>query len=75
MTTGKGDLVINAAKRSGTVFLYDEDNRNVIYTADIDRGNSFKYDDNKGFIYVNSKRIAAVKVPKGHTASLYFGEH
>ena len=75
LTTGKGDLVINAAKRAGTVFLYDEDNRNVIYTADIDRGNSFKYDDSNGFIYVNSKRIAAVKVPRGHTASLYFGEH
>jgi hypothetical protein len=74
-TTGKGDLVINAAKRAGTVYVYDEDNRNVIYTADIDRGNSFKYEDAKGFIYVNSKRIASVKVPKGHTLSLYFGEH
>jgi hypothetical protein len=75
LSTSKGDLVINAAKRAGTVFLYDEDNRNVIYTADIDHGNSFKYSADKGFIYVNSKRIAAVKVPQGHTLSLYFGEH
>ena len=28
-----------------------------------------------GIIYVNSKRIAAVKVPRGHTLSLYFDEH
>jgi hypothetical protein len=74
-TSGRGDLVINAAKKGGKVFVYDEDNRNVIYTADIDRGNSFKYDADKGFIYVNSKRIAAVKVPRGHTLSLYFDEH
>jgi hypothetical protein len=72
LTSGRGDLAINAAPGRGTVYLYDEDNRNVIYTTDLDRGNSYKIDVSKGIIYVNSKRNADVKVPRGHTLSLYY---
>jgi hypothetical protein len=75
LASGRGDLVINAAPKRGTVFIYDEDNRNVIYTADLDRGNSLKLDVSKGTLYVNSKRYADVKVPRGHTLSLYLGDH
>src|SRR5206468_11314274 len=71
ITSGRGDLVINAAKHAGTVYIYDEDNRNVIYTVDIDRGNSLKLNVSNGTVYANSKRVAAVKVPRGHTLSLY----
>ena len=70
-----GDLVINASKSQGTVYIYDEDNRNVIYTADLDHGNSLKLDVSKGIIYVNSKKYAEVKVPHGHTLSLYMSGH
>ncbi len=75
LTSGRGDLVINASKTQGTVYIYDEDNRNVIYTADLDKGNSLKLDVSNGIIYVNSKKYAAVKVPRGHTLSLYMGGH
>lgn len=75
ISSGKGDLAINAARRGGKVFIYDEDNRNVIYAADIDRGNSFKLQLNNGTVYVNSKKIANVNTPRGHTLSLYIDEH
>jgi hypothetical protein len=75
LTSGRGDLAINAAKSRGTVYIYDEDNRNVIYTADLDRGNSLKVDVSKGIVYVNSKKYATVSVPRGHTLSLYMSGH
>ena len=75
LASGRGDLVINASKSQGTVYIYDEDNRNVIYTADLDHGNSMKLDVSKGILYVNSKKYAEVKVPHGHTLSLYMSGH
>ena len=71
VASGRGDLTINAAKQHGKVFLYDEVSRSVIYTADIDRGNSFKLDASKGVVYVNSKKVANVSIPRGHDMSLY----
>ncbi|HEX3356876.1 MAG TPA: hypothetical protein VHS31_07895 [Tepidisphaeraceae bacterium] len=71
LNSGTGDLVINGAKNGGTVYVYDEDARNVIYAVDIDRGNSFQMFVNKGYINVNSKHVADVKFPRGHRFSLY----
>jgi len=71
VASGRGDLAINAAKQHGKVFVYDEVSRSVIYTADIDRGNSFKIDVSKGIVYVNSKKVANVNFPRGHDLSLY----
>ena len=75
ITQGRGDLVINSSKRQGTIYIYDEDSRNVIYTADLDKGNSFKLNVNNGVVYVNSKKFATVSVPRGHTLSLYMSGH
>jgi hypothetical protein len=71
LNSGTGDLVINGAKNKGTVYIYDEDARNVIYAVDIDRGNSFQMFVSKGYINVNSKHVADVKFPRGHRFSLY----
>lgn len=69
---GRGDLAIHAASRDGTVYVYDEDDRRVLYSAELRRGNSFQIFTAKDYVNINSKRAASVRFERGHTHGLYF---
>jgi hypothetical protein len=72
VSTGKGNLAIDAARGHGTAYVFDENDRNVVYTQDLDKGNSFQIFPDKGYINVNSKKVANVKFRNGHTFSIYY---
>jgi hypothetical protein len=72
VSTGKGNLAIDAARGHGTAYVFDENDRNVVYTQDLDKGNSFQIFPDKGYINVNSKKTANVKFRNGHTFSIYY---
>lgn len=72
MARGRGDISINEAPRNGRVYVYDEDERRVLYSCDISRGNSFQIFPDRGYVNLNSRRQADVRFRRGNTYGLYF---
>ncbi len=74
VVSGRGNLSIDSAHRAGTVYVYDEDDRRVVYSTRIDRGNSFQIFPGKDYVNLNSKRADNVRLREGHQFSLYISD-
>lgn len=72
LATGTGDIYIGEAPSDGTIYVYDEDDRRVVLTHDVNRNNSFQIYPRDGYVNHNSRRIADLRFERGHRYSLYF---
>ena len=71
LARGTGDLAIDQCPAKGTLIVFDEDDRTVVYTTQIDRGASFQIFPRSNYVNINSKRAANVRFTRGHEYSLH----
>lgn len=69
---GTGDLSLSRAAHNGTVYIYDETARSVLYQGSIRKGSALQFNAREGRIYIDGQAGNRVKFTKGHTQSLYF---
>ncbi len=74
LVNGRGTLAIHAAPDDGTVYVYDERSGRIVHQRELRRGNSFQIFPADGYVNVNSKRAARVRLDPDSRYSLYFAE-
>jgi hypothetical protein len=74
VASGRGDIALHEAPRDGTVYVYDNESRRVLYSTNVGRGNSFQIYPGQNAVNLNSERHAEVRLPRGRSYSLYFRE-
>ena len=72
LTRGSGTLDLAKAPAAGTVYVYDEDTKSVVYQTTLKRGTAFRVVPREGKVYANGEVLDRAKFVKGHTLGLYF---
>lgn len=72
LAEGKGNLAINESPGDGTLFVYDNSARRVVYQTNIRRGNSFQIFLKGNYVNVNSRKVADVRFDNDARHTLYF---
>lgn len=72
LVRGSGDLTTERATAAGTFYVYDEEDRRVMYSRDIKRGDKLQIFPRTGVISLNEKRIDTVRLSRDHRHGIYF---
>jgi hypothetical protein len=75
LVRGSENIQVKSMPRDGTAYLYDENDKKLIYTVDVRRNTSIQVIRSDRWVYVNGKRTKSINVDHGHTLSIYFKEN
>lgn len=69
---GSGAIDFDRIPGSGTLIVYDEDDRRVMYRTDVRRGTAVRVVPGENKVYVDGQVTARPRFERGHTLGLYF---
>lgn len=74
LARGTGDLQIDRASSAGTLYIFDEDDRRVLYRRDIKRGDVVQIAPRSGVITLNGRQIDTVRFARDHRHGIYLSD-
>jgi hypothetical protein len=72
LAEGKGRLTLNRVADDGTMCIFDETDRKIMFEQTVHRGQKFELRPHENRVLVNDKEIAEVRFDENHQHSFYF---
>lgn len=72
VTTGEGRELFFEAEERGTLYVYDADDRRVVFSGPLYPGENFMMDPGADRVEVNGKQAADFNLRAGHRYEVYF---